>query len=177
MLNHSTIIILSCFLFFTLLIKCTLWQKFFYRQKARGGHGEGKELLFHYCDTFVQKADLSAPDDYAPGSHNEHANKPCTCSPQSPLSLRLSQRLDTGPSAKSCPRTLGEKEEEVQGTWEEQERSPRLSPWNPPDSWPHCPYLLSLGPLPFLYPQPSALFSVSLHTTYPDPPFFHSPKY
>ena len=51
MLNNSTIIILSCylfiylFIFFTLLIKYTLWLKFFYRQKARGGHGKEKELL------------------------------------------------------------------------------------------------------------------------------------
>ena len=56
-------------------------------------------LSWHHCS----KGDLSAPDDYAPGSHNEHANKPCTCSPQSLLRLRLSRRLDTGPSAKSCP--------------------------------------------------------------------------
>ena len=56
-------------------------------------------VSWHHCS----KGDLSAPDDYAPGSHNEHVNKPCTCSPQSLLSLRLSQRLNTGPSAKSWP--------------------------------------------------------------------------
>ena len=48
LLNGWTIIILSCLLSFASLIKLILWLKFFYRQKAGGGHGGKDHRLLLY---------------------------------------------------------------------------------------------------------------------------------
>ena len=149
----------------------------FLQTNARGGPGVGKDPLCLTTVTPSLKRQLFPPqwpcprltqwtlDQALDPAHHSHSS--ATDSPKDSM-------LDHLPRAVPI-RMLGGGEE-LQGSWEQQERSRRLSPWNPPDSWPHCP-LLSLGPLPFLSPLPSALFSVFLHTTYPDPPFFHSPKY